>query len=105
MRPNSHGPHQPRNATPERLLVVDHFSRKVMGWAVYRKEPTAQEVSEMLDRAVAKAGRAPNMRSVTRVHSLEPTTWFGANDAESSHASVPSANTEASLWLSVSSER
>jgi putative transposase len=40
-------------------LVVDHFSRKVMGWAVYRKEPTAQEVSEMLDRAVAKAGRAP----------------------------------------------
>jgi len=40
-------------------LVVDQFSRKLMGWAVYRKEPTAQEVSEMLDRVLCQNPKQP----------------------------------------------
>jgi transposase InsO family protein len=40
-------------------LVLDHFSRALVAFAVFRKEPTAAEVCAFLDRAVAKAGRAP----------------------------------------------
>jgi transposase InsO family protein len=40
-------------------LVVDHFSRAVVAFRVFRQEPTGKGICELLDRAVASAGRAP----------------------------------------------
>lgn len=40
-------------------LAEDHFSRRVMGYAVFLKEPSLREVCRMLDQAVAAAGKAP----------------------------------------------
>ena len=40
-------------------LIVDHFSRRVMGYAVFREEPTSIQVRAMLGRAIAAAGKAP----------------------------------------------
>jgi transposase InsO family protein len=40
-------------------FVLDHYSRALLGWAVFRKEPTAAEVCSVLDRAIDQAGRAP----------------------------------------------
>jgi transposase InsO family protein len=40
-------------------VVVDHFSRSVVGHAVFKKEPTAVEVCSVLGRATKRAGRAP----------------------------------------------
>jgi transposase InsO family protein len=41
------------------VAVVDHFSRKVVGHAVFKKEPTAAEVCAVLGRAAKRAGGAP----------------------------------------------
>ena len=40
-------------------LAEDHFSRRVMGYAVFLKEPSSTEVCRMLGQAVATAGKAP----------------------------------------------
>ena len=40
-------------------VVVDHFSRRVMGVAVFTKEPSSKTVRSFLDRAIAAAGTAP----------------------------------------------
>ncbi len=40
-------------------VVLDHFTRSVVANGVFTKEPTAAEVLSVLDRAVAKSGRAP----------------------------------------------
>jgi len=40
-------------------FVLDHFSRRVVGFSLFRKQPTGQQVSEMLDRAVERVGGAP----------------------------------------------
>ena len=40
-------------------LAEDHFSRRVMGYAVLLKEPSSTEVCRMLGRAIAAAGKAP----------------------------------------------
>ncbi len=40
-------------------VVLDHFTRRVVARGVFTKEPTAAEVLSVLDRAVAKSGRAP----------------------------------------------
>ncbi len=40
-------------------VVLDHFTRSVVASGVFTKEPTAPEVLSVLDRAVAKSGRAP----------------------------------------------
>ena len=40
-------------------VVLDHFSRAVVAYGVYRKEPTADEICALLDRAILDAGRAP----------------------------------------------
>ncbi len=39
--------------------IVDHFSRKVVGFEVFRKMPNAAEICDLLDTTVACAGRAP----------------------------------------------
>lgn len=40
-------------------FILDHFSRRVVGFSVFAKQPTGQQVCEMLDRAVERVGRAP----------------------------------------------
>jgi putative transposase len=40
-------------------VVADHFSRRVLGTATFRKEPTSAEVRSFLDRVFAKAGVRP----------------------------------------------
>ena len=40
-------------------VVEDHFSRRVMGVAVFKKEPTAKAIRSFLDIAVRAAGTAP----------------------------------------------
>ena len=40
-------------------VVLDHFTRSVVARGVFTKEPTAAEVISVLDRAVARSGRAP----------------------------------------------
>jgi transposase InsO family protein len=39
--------------------VLDHFTRSAVASGVFTKEPTAAELLSVLDRAVAKSGRAP----------------------------------------------
>jgi transposase InsO family protein len=39
--------------------IVDHVSRAIVGFAVFAKEPTSQEMCAVLDRAVERTGRAP----------------------------------------------
>jgi transposase InsO family protein len=40
-------------------LVVDHFSRKILGFRVFRKEATAEDLCVLLTRTVERSGRAP----------------------------------------------
>jgi hypothetical protein len=40
-------------------LILDHFSRRVVGVSVFAKEPTAQQICDMLDRAVERVGSTP----------------------------------------------
>jgi transposase InsO family protein len=40
-------------------VVEDHFSRRVMGVAVFKKEPTSKAIQVFLDGAIRAAGRAP----------------------------------------------
>jgi hypothetical protein len=41
------------------MAILDHFSRRVIGFAVFRKQPEAVDVCDALDRAVERAGAAP----------------------------------------------
>jgi hypothetical protein len=40
-------------------VVLDHFSRRVMGIAVFRKQPDGRQVREFLDSAIRTAGAKP----------------------------------------------
>ena len=40
-------------------VILDHFSRKVVAFEVFFKEPSEEQICCLLDRAVAKVGRAP----------------------------------------------
>jgi transposase InsO family protein len=41
------------------LVILDHFSRAAVGFAVFTSQPTAEQVCAALDLAVRRAGRAP----------------------------------------------
>jgi transposase InsO family protein len=41
------------------LVIFDHFSRAIVGFAVFNMQPTAQQVTGALDLAVDRVGRAP----------------------------------------------
>lgn len=41
------------------VVAIDHFSRSVVGFAVFKKKPTSLEVRSFLGRAIRKVGRAP----------------------------------------------
>jgi transposase InsO family protein len=40
-------------------VVEDHFSRRVMGFRVFRKQPTAEQVRAFLAKTIRKAGAKP----------------------------------------------
>ena len=40
-------------------VVVDHFSRKVMGVAAFNSQPSSEAVCALLGRAIAKTGKTP----------------------------------------------
>jgi hypothetical protein len=40
-------------------VVVDHFSRLIVGFAVFPKHPSAIDICDFLDRAFRRAGRGP----------------------------------------------
>jgi putative transposase len=40
-------------------IVVDHFSRRVMGATAFKSQPTCEAVCGFMGRTIAKAGRAP----------------------------------------------
>jgi putative transposase len=41
-------------------IVVDHFSRRTTGTAHFKKEPTARDVANFLDRLCQRIGRRPH---------------------------------------------
>ena len=40
-------------------IVMDHFSRAVVGFALFRSQPSAAQLCDVLDRAAARAGAPP----------------------------------------------
>jgi transposase InsO family protein len=40
-------------------VVLDHYSRRMMGFAVFAKQPTSEQVRTLLGRTIQSAGRAP----------------------------------------------
>jgi len=40
-------------------LVMDHYSRRCMGFALFKKQPTSLQVRQFLGRVIQLAGRAP----------------------------------------------
>ena len=40
-------------------VVIDHYSRKALGFAVFKQQPTSLQVREFLGRLIAKVGQAP----------------------------------------------
>ena len=81
------------------VVVLDHFSRKLVGWEVFRQEPSAGDVCALLERTVGKADKAPNCiitdkgsqyreqyRSWCREHGVRPR--FGAVGQKGSIAIV-----------------
>jgi putative transposase len=40
-------------------IVLDHFSRKVVGFAVFKSQPTSMEVRSFLGRAISRSRAAP----------------------------------------------
>ncbi len=40
-------------------VVIDHYSRKALGFAVFAKQPDSQQVRQFLGRLIAKVGTAP----------------------------------------------
>ena len=41
------------------LVIIDHYSRKAVGFEVFKKEPTSEEVAKALESAIAQNGQAP----------------------------------------------
>jgi transposase InsO family protein len=40
-------------------VAVDHYSRRVMGWAAFDRQPTSEAVRHCLGRTIAKAKQSP----------------------------------------------
>ena len=58
-------------------LAVDHFSRRIMGFAVFDQQPTSLAVRTFLGRAIRNAGAASGL-------SLRSATWRVGNICRSS---------------------
>jgi putative transposase len=42
-------------------VVIDHFSRRIMGFAVFTRNPTSLAVRQLLGRAIREAGQSPDI--------------------------------------------
>ena len=40
-------------------VVLDHFSRRIIGFAMFKSQPTSLQIQGFLDRAIVLAGREP----------------------------------------------
>ena len=40
-------------------VAIDHFSRRVVGFSVFRKKPSSMDITTFLGKAISKAGKAP----------------------------------------------
>ena len=40
-------------------VVIDHYSRRMLGFAVFKQQPTSQQVCQLLGRVIATTGAAP----------------------------------------------
>jgi putative transposase len=40
-------------------VVIDHYSRRALGFAVFKQQPTSKQVRQFLGRVIAKVGAAP----------------------------------------------
>jgi putative transposase len=57
-------------------VVLDHYSRRVMGFALFRKAPTSVEVRSSLGRAIGAAGKAPRYLVSDKGSQFFPTTGY-----------------------------
>src|SRR5205814_2447704 len=74
-------------------VVLDHYSRRLMGFALFRKAPTSVEVRSCLGRAIGAAGTAPRYLVSDKGSQFFPTavTRNGVGTVGSGHVSVLSA--------------
>ena len=78
-------------------VVLDHYSRRMMGFAVFAQQPTSVQVRSLLGRTIHSAGRAPKYLICDKGrNSGARASRTGAGDAGSSRALAPSASTAAS---------
>ena len=65
-------------------VVLDHFSRSIVAFDVFGKEPTARQICRLLDRAVRAAGRAPKHMVTDRGSQFasEYQDWCNTNDVK-----------------------
>ena len=40
-------------------IILDHFSRRILGFALFKRPPSSAEVTDAIDAATARAGRTP----------------------------------------------
>ena len=40
-------------------IILDHFSRRIVGFALFRKQPTSREVTDAVEAAIVRAGKTP----------------------------------------------
>jgi transposase InsO family protein len=41
------------------LVIIDHFSRKSIGFALFKKQPSSEDVTNAVDKAIERVGHAP----------------------------------------------
>jgi transposase-like protein len=75
-------------------VAVDHFSRAVVGFAVFFKRPTSSEVQRFLDRAIHRTGRPPKYVITDKGTQFWCKSFKRARVSD--RASVPSASSEVS---------
>ena len=44
---------------PQTAIVIDHYSRRALGFAVFRKQPTSEQVRQFLGRVMANVAAVP----------------------------------------------
>jgi len=57
-------------------VVLDHYSRRVMGFALFRKAPTSVEVRSCLGRAIGAAGTSPRYLVSDKGSQFFPTAGY-----------------------------
>jgi transposase InsO family protein len=83
-------------------VVIDHYSRRLLGFALYRQQPTSDAVKSLLARIIRRTGCQPKylVTDQGEQSGLTPSAT-GRDDAVSSSASVPLDSTVPSRSSSV----